>query len=221
MSIDNVCKTYGIKLVNTNDNQKLFEELTSEFQKENVFKISDNLKAQLSFWKKLLQEVTTISEKMIENYFIVPVLIEVWQRHNKLSLWQGFQIPKIDKEKNTREPDFFISKKSSSPTSPYCIIGEAKKDDAYLYTAWGQCLEAMCIVQKINSKDENYDIPIYGIVSNGISWHFGKLVADKFVIAKEILISIKESSSNIEKILSILDTVFEECERNIEKMYTY
>ena len=59
--------------------------------------------------------------------------------------------------------------------TPLIILVEAKKND--FEEGWGQCLAELVAAQKINA-DTN--IPVYGIVSDGERWQFGKLVGDTF-----------------------------------------
>jgi len=55
------------------------------------------------------------------------------------------------------------------------ITSEAKKND--FEQGWGQCLAELIAVQKIN---DNPQRAVYGIVTDGNLWQFGKLVADTF-----------------------------------------
>ena len=60
--------------------------------------------------------------------------------------------------------------------TPLIITVEAKKND--FEQGWGQCLVELVAAQKIN---DNLDFPVYGIVSDGERWQFGKFVADTFI----------------------------------------
>ena len=59
--------------------------------------------------------------------------------------------------------------------TPLIILVEAKKND--FEEDWGQCLAELVAAQKIN---DDPDVPVYGIVSDGERWQFGKLVGDAF-----------------------------------------
>ena len=59
--------------------------------------------------------------------------------------------------------------------SPLIIFVEAKKND--FEQGWGQCLAELVAAQKIN---DNTDLPVYGIVTDGILWQFGQLIGDTF-----------------------------------------
>ena len=52
---------------------------------------------------------------------------------------------------------------------------EAKKND--FAQGWGQCLAELVASQKIN---ENMQRPVYGIVTDGNLWQFGRLKLDIF-----------------------------------------
>ena len=59
--------------------------------------------------------------------------------------------------------------------TPLIILVEAKKND--FEQGWGQCLAELVAAQKIN---EDTDFPVYGIVTDGTLWQFGRLVGDAF-----------------------------------------
>ena len=54
--------------------------------------------------------------------------------------------------------------------SPIIVVVEAKRSD--FIEGWGQCLAGLVAAQKIN--DDNA-IPVYGIVTDGALWEFGKI----------------------------------------------
>jgi hypothetical protein len=58
---------------------------------------------------------------------------------------------------------------------PIVMIVEAKKND--FEQGWGQCLAELIAAQKINDDLEN---PVFGIVTDGNLWQFGKLEHDCF-----------------------------------------
>lgn len=45
---------------------------------------------------------------------------------------------------------------------------------------WGQCLAALVAAQKINNDANLANLPVYGIVTDGVVWQFGRLVGDTF-----------------------------------------
>ena len=76
-------------------------------------------------------------------------------------------------------PDYFISTRSELGKtvvgSPLILLVEAKKND--FEQGWGQCLAELIAAQKIN---DNAAFPVYGIVTDGTLWQFGRLIGDIF-----------------------------------------
>lgn len=62
---------------------------------------------------------------------------------------------------------------------PIIVVVEAEKND--FSEGLGQCLAESLAVQKLNKAEE---IPVYGIVTDGELWQFGKLVSDEFTKSK-------------------------------------
>ncbi|MEM7716556.1 MAG: hypothetical protein AAF349_23835 [Cyanobacteria bacterium P01_A01_bin.68] len=89
---------------------------------------------------------------------------------------------------------------------PFFVAVEAKKDD--FIKGWGQCLSEMVAIQKIN---DSVGQSIFGIVSNGQVWQFGKLIDNSFT--KEINIYI---ISDLHKLFAALNFVFKQCEIQLE-----
>jgi hypothetical protein len=59
---------------------------------------------------------------------------------------------------------------------PSALIVEAKQEK--LDEGWGQCLAAMVAAQRLNQKK---DLAIYGMVTTGRLWEFGRLRAQPFL----------------------------------------
>ncbi|RKZ85735.1 MAG: hypothetical protein DRR16_11395 [Candidatus Parabeggiatoa sp. nov. 3] len=85
---------------------------------------------------------------------------------------------------------------------PMLAIVEAKKQD--FDKGWGQCLAAMVACQKINNDESQ---TIYGMVSTGTVWEFGKLQHSKFTQN-----TVSYSLSNPQLLAGILDYIFGQCE---------
>jgi hypothetical protein len=119
------------------------------------------------------------SEASRTELIISPVLREVYKNyHEKYSFW--IQKPMIYSEKLSGVPDYLIATRSTLGKtvleSPLVVIVEAKKND--FEQGWGQCLAELVAAQKINGDGS---FPVYGIVTDGELWKFGKLVGDVFV----------------------------------------
>ena len=115
-----------------------------------------------------------VSEASIGEFMVAPVLKEVWKPYSDaLLMWS--HAPFGTEEPLMGTPDYFFSRRSPLglvPDQPYLIVVEAKKDD--FDAGWAQCLAAMLAAQKMNAQPA---MTIFGCVSNGTVWSFGKLDA--------------------------------------------
>lgn len=119
------------------------------------------------------------TEASIREFMIAPILKEAWKPFSDtLTLW--VQPPLNGPLPLVGTPDYLISKRSPLgrvvPDRPHLIVMEAKKDD--FEGGWGQCLAAMLAAQKLNGLP---DSPVYGCVTNGTVWQFGRLLTDAFL----------------------------------------
>jgi len=127
----------------------------------------------------VLQEgVVFNSEYAICENIIAPILVEIWlQYRDKLQLW-SHQPLNFD-EKLSGVPDYLVARRSPRGKvildHPYLVLVEAKKDN--FEEGWGQCLAELIAAQKLNDDPSN---AVFGIVSNGKLWEFGKLKNDIF-----------------------------------------
>ena len=114
---------------------------------------------------------------------IFPVLREVYKTYaENYMLWIGESLAYNAILSGT--PDYFIATRSELGRrvfgTPLIIIVEAKKNDFEI--GWGQCLAELIAAQKINAQNikEHAALPVYGIVTDGMMWQFGKLACDTF-----------------------------------------
>jgi len=118
-----------------------------------------------------------ISEAAICEFLITPVLLEIWPPYSEvLAFWS--HIPLGEDGPLQGVPDYLFSRQSPLglvPDQPYLVIMETKRDD--FEGGWGQCLAAMLASQRLNSET---DQTVYGCVSNGEVWEFGKLEGQVF-----------------------------------------
>ena len=110
---------------------------------------------------------------------IFPVLREVYKGYaDRYALWIKESIAYDETLSGT--PDYLISTKSELGKlivgTPLIILVEAKKND--FEQGWGQCLAELVAAQKIN---DDADFPVYGIVTDGTLWQFGRLIGDAFI----------------------------------------
>jgi len=118
------------------------------------------------------------SEASRSEIIISPLLREIYKNHYGVySFWIQKSIT-FD-ETLTGTPDYIFAKKSPLGKTvlekPIIIVVEAKKND--FEQGWGQCLAELVASQKIN---ENPQRAVYGVVTDGNLWQFGRLIADIF-----------------------------------------
>jgi len=139
---------------------------------------------------------------------IFPILREMYKYYyKKLSLWVQKSIAYDEKLSGT--PDYLISKKSELGKTmlefPLVIVAEAKKND--FEQGWAQCLSELIAAKHLN---DNHKIPVYGIVTDGKLWEFGKLTDKVFTKNIESFIV-----TDLRKLFGTLKYIFDEAEKLI------
>ncbi|MDE0556240.1 MAG: hypothetical protein OXI24_18660 [Candidatus Poribacteria bacterium] len=109
---------------------------------------------------------------------IFPVLKESYKAYaDRYALWIKQSIAYDEVLNGT--PDYFISTRSELGKTVVgtllILLVEAKKND--FEQGWGQCLAELVAAQKIN---DDPAFPVYGIVTDGTLWQFGKLIGNTF-----------------------------------------
>ena len=109
---------------------------------------------------------------------IYPILLESYKAYaERYMLW--IREPLAYDGILSGTPAYFVATRSALGKNvvgtPVVMVVEAKKNDFEI--GWGQCLAAMIAAQKIN---RNARFPVYGIVTDGMMWQFGKLAGDTF-----------------------------------------
>ncbi len=169
-----------------------------------IFQYSDSLNHEIETSLKSFR----CNEQFISLFIIAPILKAVWMNHfEKLNLWSD-EFIKAD-EQLVGRPDFLISMLNEEQyqflTPPLFVAIEAKKGE--IDEAWGQCAAEMLACQKINNKSE---ITIFGAVTTGKVWEFGKLYQNMLTIH-----TIPYSVGELQKLLNILNYFFEEVEKQL------
>ncbi|MFB2646469.1 hypothetical protein ACE09Y_09390 [Raphidiopsis sp. BLCC-F218] len=177
----------------------IYQEET--FIKENVSKISPYFIERLQLILK--EGIVFNSEYAICENIIAPILVEIWLKYkDKLLLWSHQTLNYNEKLSGT--PDYIIAQRSPRGKvildQPYLILVEAKKDN--FDEGWGQCLAELIAAQKLNNNQQH---KIFGIVSNGKLWEFGKLQNDIFT--KNIKYYVLE---NLLELMGVIDFIFSE-----------
>ncbi len=158
-SISQVQKEYEIK----------YKEMN--FIEQNGVELSKNFVSEFNFNLENLDAFS--SEAARCELIILPILRESYKKYSqKFSLWIQKSIS-YNKSLNGA-PDYIVSKRSLLGKTvlefPLLIVAEAKKND--FEQGWGQCLAELVAAQKLN---KNVTFPVYGIVTDGKYWEFGKL----------------------------------------------
>jgi hypothetical protein len=177
-----------------------------DFVAEVSFVSNEAFTADIEF--SLREVVFDNSEYAVCENLIYPTLKEVYKHHKQhFSLWS--HQPISFNEKLCGIPDYIVAKRSPLGKfvfdQPYIIVVEAKRDD--FAEGWGQCLAEMVAVQKLNSELHQ---PVFGIVSNGKVWEFGRLVANQF--AKNIKVY---TIYDLNCLMNAINGVFVQCEAAI------
>lgn len=148
----------------------------ANFISEIAFTVSDYFREDLELMMR--DAVVDNSEFAICENLIYPVLKEVWKTYRHHFILWSHQSLNYD-EKLSGFPEYILAKRSPLGKvvfdQPYFILVEAKQDN--FEAGWAQCLAEMIAAQRLNGESK---IIIFGIVSNGVTWQFGKLEGDKF-----------------------------------------
>ncbi len=141
---------------------------------------------------------------------LFPILSTV-SKVNNLPLWSHFYFESKEADLSGI-PDYLFAlgnRVGDDFKKPIVCLGAAKKDD--FIGGWGQVAAEMVAAQ---TENKNPAIPIYGLVTNGYFWEFGKLEGNVFFYEK-VQYSI---SMNFDKVLNILNWIFFESKKNADKL---
>ncbi len=136
---------------------------------------------------------------------IYPILREACKSFiQAYSLWSHKSIAADDILTGT--PDYIVAKRSQLGKNvldfPLVLVAEAKQND--FVRGWGQCLAEMVAAQRLNG---NAELAVYGIVTDGEIWQFGKLVGSVF--------TKNRSRLTIDRLEEVYGTVFDVIEHSI------
>ncbi len=148
------------------------------------------------------RQVTTGSNEWEQRLWMELIFLEALDHHN-LRMWQEKQVD-AGAAPFRGKVDFAFTPYQARFKSPFVVVAEAKKDD--FEQGWGQCLIAMKTASMLNEQ-EGHRHPLFGIVSTGKIWEFGRYTPDN-TFARSEPYSIGQPDS----LLGILHTIFTECE---------
>jgi hypothetical protein len=175
----------------------------ANFIVETEFNISSYFREDLEFVRR--EGATDCSEYAICENIIYPILKEVWKQYFKnFILWSHKSL--TYNEQLSGFPEYVLAKRSPLGNvvfdRPYFVIVEAKQDN--FENGWAQCMAEIIAAQKLN---ETPDIDIFGIVSNGEVWQFGKLKNKVFTKNdRSYLIN------DLDKLFAAINYLFQQCE---------
>jgi hypothetical protein len=183
---------------------KIRYQILDNFEKIYPFEPSQHLTEAIQFTLKHI--AYRISEEIICESILYPVLVEVWKPYVQyFSFWSHTSLNYDEELKGI--PDYLITRLSPLGhivlEQPYIAVVEAKLDD--FVGGWAQCALEMIAMQKMNGTPE---MPIYGIVSNGDIWQFAKLQQGEFVQYEQ-----EGSIKNLPILMSLVFSLFAECKR--------
>lgn len=183
----------------------------SDFISEVPFNVSNYFREDLA---TVMEEgVVDNSEFAICENLIYPVLKQVWKTYSsKFILWSHQYLN--CNEDLSGFPEYILAKRSPLGKvvfdQPYFILVEAKQDN--FETGWAQCLAEMIAAQELNVEKR---IIVFGMVSNGERWQFGKLEGKRFTRNKTYY-TIQE----MDKLFAAINFVFQQCESQLDSLVT-
>ena len=179
------------------------------FIQELPFAVSDYFRDDLQLM--MAEGAVNSSEYAICENLIYPVLKEVWKQYRQhFILWSHHFL--TDEASLSRFPEYILARRSPLGKvvfdKPYLLLLEAKQDN--FEGAWAQCLAEMVAAQRIN---DNPDLVVYGIASNGTLWQFGKLEGTQF-IKNDRPVDIY----NLDKLFAVVNDIFQQCENQLKTL---
>jgi hypothetical protein len=181
-------------------------ELREEFVQPLPLTINDYFRSKLK--TRLTDRPLSCSEWAVCENFIYPILDEVVQNYAEyLTIWSHVSLYREDRILGA--PDYIIAKRSPLSVEvmdlPLAMIMEAKRNDFDL--GWGQCLAAMHAAQTLNGDPQRV---IYGGVSDGFIWRFGKLRGQTFTHDMQ-----DYSLRRLDELFAALNHVFQLCKEQV------
>ncbi len=149
---------------------------------------------------------TAICERIIFPIIYAPA------KNNNLPVWSQLKFT-VDKKRGlVGVPDFILAPPLEGAKRyklPVVCLGEAKKND--FDQGWGQVGAEMVAAQIAN---KNSETPIFGLVTDGKIWEFGKLENKIFTLNKERFKTPRE----LDKVFNILNWMFCEARKNADQL---
>ena len=174
-----------------------------------LFEVSDYFRQDLELM--MTEGVVNNSERAICENLIYPVLKEVWKQYRQHFVLWSHQFLSADAELS-EFPEYALAKRSPLGKvvfdKPYFLLVEAKQDN--FEGAWAQCLSEMIAAQRIN---DNPDITVFGIASNGNLWEFGQLKGSTFTSNPSFY-----TIQDLDQLFAAINYIFQRCEQQVQEL---
>jgi hypothetical protein len=181
----------------------------ANFMGETEFSIPGFFREDLAFMMR--EAVVDNSEFAVCENLIYPVLKEIWKNYySKFVLWSH---KSLTYDQNLSGfPEYILAKRSPLGKvvfdKPYFLLVEAKQDK--FEEGWAQCIAEMVAAQRLN---DELKVTIWGIVSNGKTWQFGKLEEDIFTMNVS-----PYTIYELDKLFAAVNYVFQQCESQLNNL---
>jgi hypothetical protein len=142
--------------------------------------------------------------ELAKTLLIDALFSEIVPNYPRLKVWKAAA---LETDTMTGIADYLITPDRAYIATPLLGVAEAKRDDFVQGRA--QCIAEMAACQWIN-RQENRDITVYGIVSNGQAWQFYRLTPSGEIFETDLYVT-----RDLPQVLGALDYVCAECAKNV------
>ena len=166
--------------------------------------VSDNLQNEIDF----NLETYKSNEFLACEILVSPVLRAVWRPYyREINYWSHQAITYDEDLSGT--PDFMFTKLEGKQyqilSYPIVTTVEAKAEN--FVEGWAQCIVQMLACQKLNT---NPNVVVFGIVTTGKFWEFGKLEADTATIH-----NFSYTINELPKLMTAIDYLLKEAKKQL------
>ena len=191
---EEVATRFKIKLIETS----FIQETPIEIPESLFDFIDDNLRLKRSY----------VSENAICESIISPIL-NIVCKFNYISLWSHVRFDMSEEDGLVGVADFLIAPTSdigTTFTKPVVCVAEAKKEN--FNEGWAQALSEMIAAQRFN---QTPNMDVYGIVTTGLFWQFGKLNQNHFT--QEVV--AYSAVENLQQLFNVLNWLIQEAKKQV------
>lgn len=163
------------------------------------------------------------SEMYAREYLIAPLFSYIARRYQRLNFFSNEfpltgQAPPEAEHALAGTPDYLAAYPKTpgaydkASQFPLLAVAEAKKET--FDAGWAQCAAELYACRQWNeSAGTNGSVPLWGIVTNGLLWEFGRLDGRTLTLHPRAL-----DADPLDKLLGALVRVFGDCLKNGEQM---